>query len=68
MSDNKAPILVVFIFIITEFVIDAFLPAILQLTNLATQSANGDFFVVSLLRVIPVIFVVWIVLLKVKEI
>ena len=68
MNDNKAPILVFFIFIITGFIIEAFLPAILQLTNLAIQSANGDFLVVGLLRVIPVIFVVWIVLLKVKEI
>lgn len=71
MNDNKAPILVFFIFIITGFIIEAFLPAILQLTNLAIQSANGNLFqnsVVGLLVAVPLIVIGWMLLLKVKDI
>ena len=72
MSDNKASILayIISIFVI-GFVIDAFLPAILQETNLAIQSANGNLFqnsVVGLLVVVPIIVIGGIVLLKWDEI
>ena len=64
----------VFFFIsifVIGFVIEAFLPTILQETNLAIQSANGNLFqnsVVGLLVAVPLIVIGWMLLLKVKDI
>lgn len=71
MSDNKAMKLLLFFvsIVVLGFIIDAFILPLLQVTNTAIQSANGNGFryLDGLLIAIPIIVIVAIVLLKLDE-
>ena len=70
--DKALKLLVSFIIVLLiGLVVDAFIPSILQETNVAIQSSHNNLFqysIVGLLVVIPIISISWLLYLKLKEI